>query len=348
VNEEQIAVPLPSSSAPSTESDRVLAARGFACLLVVAHHTISSMELSGLLGDNAVVYLWARDLVIHVRMPLFAFLSGFAYAYRPTGPGSGGTFLRKKLRRLGIPLLTATTIYYLGQTVTGSQPGLIGIWRAYLFQFLHLWFLQALLLVCVLLAVLEQLGVLSRIRPYLAVLAGAFLINLYGPEGDGSFFSAYDAVYLMPYFLVGVGVNRFRAIFLTPPALTTGLLIFVAAQGIHSLDVLVAAPDANARRTVIAILTGCSGALCILRWIPPVAVLRWIVRFSLSVYLYHSLSDYPGYLANLGMTWVPPSVFFAIRLAAATLFPIALEVAVGRFSVARLMFFGQAVPARSG
>ena len=56
------------------------------------------------------------ELLTHLRMPLFTFLSGFVYAYRPIRP-SQERHSPKKLLRLWVPLMTVSTVYLLLQQV---------------------------------------------------------------------------------------------------------------------------------------------------------------------------------------------------------------------------------------
>jgi len=59
------------------ESARVQASRGIACLLLVAFHTIGASAASGLHVPDDSPWREFTNLVVHVRMPLFTFLSGF-------------------------------------------------------------------------------------------------------------------------------------------------------------------------------------------------------------------------------------------------------------------------------
>ena len=60
--------------------------RGIACLLLVAFHAIGSSSASGLHVADSSVYRHFTNLFVHIRMPLFTFLSGLVYAYRPLRP----------------------------------------------------------------------------------------------------------------------------------------------------------------------------------------------------------------------------------------------------------------------
>src|SRR3569833_1800989 len=65
------------------ESLRVETLRGLACMLLVAYHVIGSHTASGLQISKETTKQKNTNQNMHLRMPLFTFLSGFVYAYRP-------------------------------------------------------------------------------------------------------------------------------------------------------------------------------------------------------------------------------------------------------------------------
>ena len=82
------------------ESARIQSLRGLACLLLVGFHVVGVDSAAGLrFADDSLPRL-ATSLLIHVRMPLFTFLSGFVYAYRPVARGQALAFAKKKALRL--------------------------------------------------------------------------------------------------------------------------------------------------------------------------------------------------------------------------------------------------------
>src|SRR3569833_297723 len=87
------------------ESLRVETLRGLACMLIVAFHVIGSHTASGLHVSEDSPYRYFANLFMHLRMPLFTFLSGFVYAYRPVIRGQVRAFAAKKLLRLLLPLI---------------------------------------------------------------------------------------------------------------------------------------------------------------------------------------------------------------------------------------------------
>ena len=116
------------------ESARVQTLRGIACLLLVAFHAIGSSSASGLHAPDSSAYRHFTNLFVHIRMPLFTFLSGLVYAYRPLRPEQALEFSGKKLRRLGVPLIVATTVLYTLHLVTDHRvPPASQVWTIYIY-----------------------------------------------------------------------------------------------------------------------------------------------------------------------------------------------------------------------
>ena len=176
---ERLSIPQGSPSEPlldvrreSLESARVQTLRGTACLLLVAFHTVGSTAASGLHVPDGSPYREFTNLFAHVRMPLFTFLSGLVYAYRPLRAGHALQFSGKKVCRLGLPFIVASTLLYcLNFAMHRGVPPLLQMWTIYVFPYKHLWFVQALLLVFVALVVLESLGALSTFPRFMLVFA---------------------------------------------------------------------------------------------------------------------------------------------------------------------------------
>jgi peptidoglycan/LPS O-acetylase OafA/YrhL len=285
---------LPRETSPTPPQDgEVQTLRGVACLLLVAFHAVGSSSASGLHVLDGSAYREFTNLFVHIRMPLFTFLSGLVYAYRPLRSGEAMRFLSKKLRRLGVPLLVASTILY-GLHLAAHDPvsPLSRMWSVYVYPFYHLWFVQALLPVFAVLVVLELLGALATAGRFLAVLALALLAYWYGTLLPSDALGLRNATYLLPFFLWGVGVHRFRGLLQSQLALIAAAACFVVAQGFHGYIVLIhtlAPIDPVATRSVWTILIGMSAGLCGLRFLPRMPVMERIGASSYVIYLYHPL-----------------------------------------------------------
>jgi surface polysaccharide O-acyltransferase-like enzyme len=297
---ERLSIPRGSSGEPaldvrtdSLESARVQTLRGIACLLLVAFHTIGSTAASGLHVTDASRYREFANLFVHVRMPLFTFLSGLVYAYRPLRAGHALEFSGKKLRRLGLPLIVASTLLYcLHLAMHHGVPPLWQMWTIYVFPYWHLWFVQALLLVFVVLVVLESLGALSTFARFILVFALSLVLYSHGPFEKQNIFGLHNATYLLPFFLLGLGAHRYRDRLRQRQVLVGVVLCFVLTQGFHSYSVLTRAMapiDPLAHRSALNLLVGLSASLCALQLMPPVRLMEKIGGSSFAIYLYHPL-----------------------------------------------------------
>ncbi len=329
----------------SQESLRVETLRGLACVLLVAFHVIGSHASSGLRVDEHSLYRQFANLLTHLRMPLFTFLSGFVYAYRPALQGHAGAFAARKLARLLLPLICVSTLYFLltlaVSEATGKMP-LQQMWRIYVFPYVHFWFLQAILLVFCAVLVLESLQLLANLWRYLAVLALAMALHLYVrlENAENAMFSAVQAIYLAPFFLLGLGANRFRASLLQPPVIWLSVACFLGAMTVYSIAVATHGHIAEPG-TAIGLLIGVSGTLTLIYFFPHLKALELLGAYSFTIYLFH-----PFFVAStraiLKFAQVTSTELgFVIGLAAGVLGPPLLEAALRSMPASRRLLLGQ-------
>jgi len=183
--------------------------RGMACILLVFYHTVGEGITSGLkLGDEH----WLQrmnDVIGYLRMPLFAFIAGYVYAYRPF-QGQTADFIKSKAQRLLIPVITVGTAFALLQaSIPGTNNQIGGAWWTLHFvPVAHFWFLQALFLVFMVVVVLERMKALqTSAQVILAFGASSLLYVLWEPPRH---LGIQGAVYLMPFFLGGLASKRFE------------------------------------------------------------------------------------------------------------------------------------------
>jgi glucans biosynthesis protein C len=329
----------------SKESLRVQTLRGLACVLLVAFHVIGSHATSGLRVDEDSLYRQFANLFMHLRMPLFTFLSGFVYAYRPVFQGAERDFAAKKLMRLALPLICVSTLYFLLTLLvpdtTGKMP-LDQIWRIYLFPYVHFWFLQAILLIFTAVVVLESLQLLSSLRQYALVLALSMALHLCVPQedADDGMFSAVHAAYLAPFFLLGLGANRFRAILGRPTVIWASAACFLGAMTLHWIAVAAHEPIAE-RGTVLGLLIGVSGTLTLIYCFPHWRVLGLLGAYSFTIYLFHPFFVAASRAALKLAQVTSTELGFVVGLAAGVLGPPVLETALRGMPVSRRLLLGQ-------
>jgi peptidoglycan/LPS O-acetylase OafA/YrhL len=333
------------------ESGRVQALRGVACLLLVAFHVIGASATSGLRVPDSSAWRTFTNLVVHLRMPLFTFLSGFVYALRPLGPGQLWTFSGRKLRRLGVPLMVASTLLYgLHAAMHHPVPPLSQLWTVYLLPYWHLWFVQALLVVFAVLIVLESIAALSTFTRFVTVLALAMALYFAAPfrAPDGS--ALYNATYLLPFFLCGLGARRFQQFLESRRALFAAVLCFVLAQGFHSYVVLTRTlPPIEPvdQRSGLNLAIGMSAALCALRLLPRGRLMERIGGSSYAIYLYHPLFVAAVLYAVGTHGTVARGPTFVVAAIAGITGPMLMELAAGHLPGGRLLLEGRSAPSAS-
>ena len=326
------------------ESARVQTLRGIACLLLVAFHAIGSSSASGLHVPDDSVYRLFTNLFVHIRMPLFTFLSGLVYAYRPMWPDQVLEFSGKKLRRLGVPLIVAATVLYVLHFVTDHRvPPAPQVWTIYVFPYWHLWFVQALLLVFVAVIAFESLGALSTLRQFLLVFALALVLYSGGLFQGHEILGLNNATYLLPFFLAGIAAHRYREILQTPRALTLTLVCLIWAQGWHSYIVLTRTLppiDPVAHRSALNLLIGISASLSALQLLPRLRLMEQVGGSSYPIYLYHPVFVAAALSVVSARLPVPTSLLFVIAGCLGIIGPMVLEQAAARIPGGRLLLEG--------
>ena len=316
--------------------------RGLACLLVVGFHVIVHEDPSGFRVPIESFYRVFTDLFLHLRMPLFTFLSGFVYAYRPVLPGQEAIFWRKKMQRLLIPLLAVSAIYFVLKwinPVTREDTAAAGL-RIFIFPFSHLWFLQALILLFAATVVLERSRLLGTFNRFSLVFGLVLTLHLAIEPPPGLLFSAGDALYLAPFFLAGLAANRYRDELRSRPAQALWIALFAFAFSAYVVSWLLGqAPDD--RGTLWGTTIGLTGCMTLLSLMPSVRPLAWVGSFSFSIYLYHVIFDAAVRLGLDALAWDSVTVYVLLGVSSGIAGPIALEMVVLRWTPLQRILLGQ-------
>ena len=315
--------------------------RGLAAILLVAFHCIEGepFEARGTLG-----YAYFGYSVVYIRVPLFTVISGFVYALRPITPGNGLVFIKAKVRRLLLPLFSLLTIEVIIGIITSdvnSAYTLEKVGHTYLFHHTYLWFLQSIFIVFIVISILEEHRSLQKLHHWLAALGIAALFATFPPL-DTEFLSIRGFFYLLPFFLLGLGLHRFHHVFFFPfvfPAILVVGIIGISYQQLvwwnPTFEYI--APSENNYHIIITL--ACIIIVFRLKraWTP----LTVIGGFSYSIYLFHPLTFPIGhwFMSRL-MNVSQPDVLFLSRWLSGLFLPIGLELLIRQHKLPRRLLLG--------
>lgn len=254
--------------------------RGLACLFLVFFHVVGDTPEVGLVLPRTHWLHALNDAVSYVRMPLFGFIAGYVYALRPY-QGDTGRFVKSKLQRLLLPVLTVGTLFALIQArVPGAHPDPNPWWMLHIIPVAHYWFLQSLFLVFMVVMALEPLGALATRRALLAV--GIVSAVLYAHWAAPIYLGLDGAVYLLPFFLAGLACRRFEwKLALWRPA--AAALLMAAALAV-ALNPAISASD---RSNLPSLLLGLAAGFLLIQSNLQNRFLAWVGTYSFAIFLLH-------------------------------------------------------------
>lgn len=320
--------------------DRVQVTRGIACVLLVLFHVVGGNPDDGLRIADGTITRQILDVLIYIRMPLFAFISGYVYALKPLDPAAPRPFLQGKLRRLALPLLSVTTLFYLVALARAPMlPGAAtaGLLHAYFFSYEIYWFLQAMLLIFLILPLLERY-LLGHWQGTVIAILIAFALTV--PAEPLDFLSINGAMFLGPFFLIGIAARRFFGAF-TPKQTTLLALVLLAALALHIHNVATMPPHMGARRgTLLSLVIGGLAPLLLVANAPRIGLLAKIGHASFAIFLFH-IFFVVGTRLLLNRFGIDDLAAHLIAgLFAAIAGPMLLQSALLRWKLGRRLFLG--------
>lgn len=322
--------------------------RGVAIILVVIGHVIGSGADGGMKVADDSGWRHFYFTFAYLRMPLFTVISGWVYALYPAILEKYRDFAFKKVRRILLPMVFVGTAYFLLQYIvpgTNKTGSLSEIWKIYVFPYTLYWYLPSLFFVFLVVGLLDSFRQLSGFRLWLIYTVLAFLFLIFRdaliPESSPNFLSYKGAVYLLPFFLVGVGLQRFKDFFLNrylTGALLAILIIGLIVQQLGWYEIIRYNMD---KKSGLGLLIGLSGTILLfkLKWKVP-----WLIyfgNFAYSIYLFHSFGTAAGriVLNRFGITY--DVLVFIVSLALGMVLPVIAEKVFDRFGLTRMVFLGR-------
>lgn len=350
--------PVSGPAAAAARRDDVDTIRAIACIALVSFHAVGSSPAAGLeLGPDHWMSVLNASL-IHLRMPLFSFVSGYVFARMiRDAPGSwagprGGPPWRRivsKMRRLLLPMACVGALFWMARAGTGqAQMPLPAI---LVLPFAHFWFLQAtfLIMAAFLLATWASGGRGTPVAA--AMMAAGVAAWLAAPMPSVNVFSVIQAFYLLPFFMAGHLLARSG---ITGPDALAGARTRSRA-GVRAAAVLAVAasvatgtalatgalvPPPGLERAVPLVL-GLVFCCAIFLARPQSALLARLGRQSYAIYLFHVFFTAAAREAILRMApGTDPALIWPLSLAAGLAGPVIVQAAALRVPLAALLLLG--------
>jgi glucan biosynthesis protein C len=317
--------------------------RGLALFLMVAGHVIGDTVNAGMRVGDGSFLRYAYESLVYVRMPLFTAISGFVYAMRPLSTSSSlGNFFQGKIRRIALPMAVVSTLFFISQALvpnTNNPPSWSNMGNIYLFGYAHYWFLQSILCIFALIAVLEKSGLLLSLRNY-AVISGVSVIAALNYESFPELFSMDRAVHLLPFFLLGLGIHRFQDVLVTHSrkCLIGAVLAFAVLfdQGY----LLGQFTFSDSELELLGMLMGLTAIYTLVTQRRYFAPLAWLGSNSFEIYLFHVFGTAGARMLLNKLHVDSMLVTFCFSMACGLFLPVLLKHVVSRIPLAKLALFG--------
>jgi fucose 4-O-acetylase-like acetyltransferase len=310
--------------------------RGFACVLLVAYHAIGAPQTGLHFTGNSFWRIFA-DCLIYFRMPMFSFLSGYVYAWRPF-TGNKTHFVMGKMRRLLLPMLVVGTAYaFIHSIIPGVNEAPQNWATLHIIPVAHYWFLESLFIIFLVIIVLESFNALGDQLKFAVVLAFAAIIHLTIPGPVQ--FGLRGAIYLFPYFLCGLGCSRFRIG--GTDFLPFSIIVLVGTSGYAIAGVLGYVPHTD-RSSIIALLLGVSACFTLLWSGWKNRTLASIGFYSYAIYLFHVFFTASTRIFAYSINYENRNVLIIVVTAAGVFGPILIEKIADRFNLTRTALLGKA------
>ena len=318
--------------------------RGLAIILMVAGHVIGHDSDAGMQVEDNSLFRYFYISFEFLRMPLFTVISGYVYALRPLKRTGVFPFLKGKSRRLLIPLITVGTLQFFTKYLvpeTNATVKLHDIWNIYIFPFEHFWFLQALFWVFIIVAILEYNYILHSFKGWLITFAISFLSLIY-LSGISNFFSIGSGLYLLPFFILGIGIFRYSTYLFNKPSLMLLGILFLSGITITQMGWFSEINFVDPMILGIMIHAGSfSGIALLFRFRFAYKPLAIVGFFAFGVYLFHVFGSASSRIVLQYFGIENHTFIFIFGLTAGLFFPVLLEIITLRYTGFQYLFFGK-------
>jgi len=303
--------------------------RGIAIILMVAGHVIGDSIHNGLKVADDSLWRYFYYSFEYLRMPLFTAISGYVYALKPVKREFILKIFKGKSRRILVPFISVATVQYIINAVipnVNNPTDLNTIWRVYIFGYGQFWFLQALFQVFIVIIFLEIFKVTTNFKGWLVslVISGIMLI-VGAPLVKLDIFNFSRFLYLLPFFILGIGLNRFKDILFRKDIVISVSVILVGALIVQQFKWFGVLPRGTSRFGFIGVLVGIAGIFIIFRIRGVNRQLGDLGYYAYGIYLFHVFGTAGSRIVSKFIGIENNGLLFIIGIIFGLGFPILLE-----------------------
>lgn len=308
--------------------------RGLACFMLVAYHVVGSDPGRGLRLPAESDWHYVMASFSWIRMPIFTILSGFLYGRHRVRADRLGEFLMKKLQRIAVALIALTLVtvairhFIFAESANPLEP--------LTHSYEHFWFLQALLIIFLIVALLDCLAMPGRRTLILITLGTAILsANLH----LGQTFSVGGALYLLPFFLAGLVLSQWPSLIARRDIAIAAFVTVLVTTILQQLSLHGRLPE-MAPSSLAGFACGTATCLFLLHIAPRWTAAEHVGKYSYSIYLWHVLFLAATRMALWEMEVQNIAAVFVGSLMAGIIGPIILHVIVAQIPIASMLLLG--------
>lgn len=327
---------------PAKKDLSVETLRGFAIVFMVAGHIIGS-NLTGMKVTDDSGWSYFFFSFLYLRMPLFTVISGYVYSLRPTGNSTFLSFIKGKSRRLLLPLLSVATLHFLIQHFvpgTNNKLPLTDMWQIYILPYGHFWFLQSIFLIFVTIGLIDQFKLMLSFRNWLIIFISASLLRFFIPEFSVNYFGINGFFNLLPFFVLGCGIQRFNSYFTGKIIIRSALAILVISIILQQYTWFAQYIVNDNQFKILSLLEACSGIILLFYIKKNITVMSKIGYYAFGIYLFHVFGTAGSRIILMKCGMNNHFVLFTIGLIFGLGIPIAIESILEKSKNLRRLFLG--------
>lgn len=323
--------------------------RGVAIFLVVVGHVIGSAPEGGMKIDFPscwrYLYLW----IDYIQMPLFTGIAGWVYALKPAIKNGFGSFAYKKAIRLLIPMATVGTLYFLTQYFipgTNMKGNLSAIWKIYLFPYTIYWYLPSLFLIFLIMYVIDKYKLCQTPVKWLLLFiftwGASLIVKTLLPPSVPNLLSFKGAIEQFPYFVVGIGIQRFNEILYIKNRKKAYLVLAVTGLILLQYKWICQINHTTPIEWYIYTLPLWVSATIMLLFHQTRSnhFFVWLGSYAYIIYLFHGFGTSGGRIILTRLGIQSEILIFVVATCIALFSPILVEKIANKWKVTRVLFVG--------